>query len=290
MKKIASICLSVLSLAAVSCNVNELPGFDDSDAFVAFLKSSYSIAENGGTLSIPIHASSLSAPAAAISVKVNDGSAKQGVDFTLNNATGVVNIPAGSYEGTLDIKIIPNLGVFTGDKSFTIDLVSAEGFTMGAESSVKVTIQDTDHPLSALFGTYSGALYDAWGSEYTQSISLSKDDSDVTMVWISNFDPYWSGYCTNMVYGIVSEDMTTITIPNKQELDYYPSYYTMYYFGADTTDEDWPECDIVLSFDKENGTLTFETGWGTYCSEDKTGNGYEGYWSAYYSGTVLKKQ
>jgi len=256
MKKFALICLSALSLAAVSCNVNELPGFDESDAFVAFAKSSYTIAENGGTLSIPVHASSISAPAAAISVKVNDGSAKQGVDFKLADATGVINIPAGSYDATLNVEIIPNPGVFTGDKTFTIELVSAEGFTMGKENTVKVTIADTDHPLSAILGAYNCSIAaDYYGDSYEYSITVEKDSEDVSVVWITGLDPYWAmyGYKAS-IYGNVDEDMTKITIP----MDQAAGYGEYAYYGAD---DEWNDVPIVLSISTEgdNVVLTNDT-------------------------------
>lgn len=271
MKK--SIIVLGLALAAVSCNINEPKPFDDKDAFAAFPTAAVSVAENGGSVSVPVHLTSLSGVATSVSYTIKDGSAVQGKDFEVIGGTGVINFAAGESEKTIDFKVIDFPGVFTGDKSFTIELTSAGDVALGAATSAKVTISDLDHPLSKILGTYTGSYADYWGDEYDAEITFKKDASDLSMVWIYGICPYFNmnGY-PGPVYGIVNEDMTQIAIPQEQSI----GYSTAIVVSADT------DGDIIFSISPDGKTITFENLFGVYLPGS-------GWYSLYVPGTQINK-
>ena len=225
MKKIFYLfCIVVMGSLVASCHLNELPTFDDNDAFAAFTKSTMTIAENGGTLNIPVHVSSLGGVATTVTYEFVNGSAKQGVDFEDASGTGSISFSAGESEKNIVVKIIEHPGVFTGDRSFSVKFKSAGDTKIGANNVCNVTINDLDHPLSALFGTYTAKGTSYFSGPVEEEMTFMKDDSDVTKVWIDNLfcNSGWSGSDT-MFYGIVNDDMTLITIPLGQETEYIRS-------------------------------------------------------------------
>jgi hypothetical protein len=119
MKKIFYlISIVVLGFLAASCNINEFPTFDDNDAFAAFPTASMKIAEDGGTLNIPVHVTSLKGVATTVTYEFVNGSATQGVDFEDASGTGSLSFGAGESEKNIVVKILPHAGVFTGDRTF----------------------------------------------------------------------------------------------------------------------------------------------------------------------------
>lgn len=211
----------VLGSLAASCNLNELPTFDDKDAFAAFSSASLKIAENGGTLNIPVHVASLNGVPTTVTYEFVDGSAKQGIDFEDASGTGSISFAAGESTKNIVVKIIEHPGVFTGDRSFTVKFKSTGDIKMGASNTCSVTINDLDHPLAAILGDYTakGTSYFNGASEWT--MSLRKDASDVSKVWFYNIfgSDGWAADDT-MFYGIVNDEKTLITIPLGQEAEY----------------------------------------------------------------------
>ena len=74
--------LVAASLLLASCDINKYPEFDDANAFVAIQQTSASVAENQGSLQIPVMLTSLSG-------------IQGSVDFTLTPAES-----SGAVEGT----------------------------------------------------------------------------------------------------------------------------------------------------------------------------------------------
>lgn len=214
----------VMGMLVASCNLNEFPTFDDKDAFAAFPTSSMSIAEDGGVLNIPVHVTSLNGVATTISYEFVNGSAKQGVDFEDASGSGTLSFSAGESQKNIAVKIINHPGVFTGDLNFSVKFKSTGDVDAGAATTCAVTINDLDHPLSALFGTYTAKGTSYFSGPVEEEMTFMKDDSDVTKVWIDNLfcNSGWSGSDT-MFYGIVNDDMTLITIPLGQETEYIRS-------------------------------------------------------------------
>ena len=287
MKKIYYlISIVVLGTLLASCSkLNETPTFDDKDAFAAFPTRSLKIAEDGGTLNIPVHVTSLNGVATTVSYEFVNGSASQGVDFEDASGSGTLSFAAGESEKNITVKILPHLGTFTGDKSFSVRFKSAGDVKIGVGNTCTVTINDIDPPLSAIFGTFTGSAADYWGDEYDFAVTLSKDESDVSKVWVSNLDPYFAsfGYTApdyNYIYGVVNEDKTMITIPRQQ-----PTGYETVVFDA--FDDPDPAMaggtgDILIEIKDGGSKLVFVNAFGTF-------NAGDGWWSIYLGGLELTK-
>lgn len=274
-----------MGLLVASCNLNEMPTFNDSDAFAAFSRTSLSVKEDGGVLNVPIHVASLNGTATTVTYELINGSAIQGVDFEDASGSGTISFSAGEREKTIPVKILPHLGVFTGDKSFTIKFKSTGDVKMGLENTCSVTITDIDHPLSALFGTFTATAADYWGDESDFAVTLSKDESDVSKVWISNLDPYFAGYGFvapdyNFIYGVVNDDMTRITVPRGQAV----GYETVVFDAFDDPDPDaaGDNSDILIEIKDGGAKLVVLNAFGTF-------NPGDGWWSIYYGGLELTK-
>lgn len=259
MKKIFTLFSIVLAGALIaSCNINEYPTFDDNDSFAAFTTASMTISEDGGTLNIPVHVTSLNGVATTVSYEFVNGSAVQGVDFEDASGNGTISFSAGEYEKYISVKILPHIGEFTGDRSFSVKFKSAGDVKMGASSTCSVTINDIDHPLSAILGTYTAAGESYFNGPDTWTMTLIKDPTDVSKIWIDNIfgDASWAGD-DMLFYGIVNEDMTNIAIPLGQESEYkYGGTTACVLLGFDG-DEGWDEGYMNIAIKDGGKTLEF---------------------------------
>ena len=279
---------SMLMLA--SCNLNDYPEFDDADAFLAFTSSTASIGEESGTLEIPVLLTSKSGMTATVEIEVvADGEgtgAKEGTDFTIQNKS----LSFSGLEGAtqfIKINIVDN-DVFGGNKTFTIRLKEGGNVKLGAAKTCKVTIQDNEHPLAFILGTY-GASADSYFSSrghFDWDVTISRDDNDINKVWIGNLDPYFAvnGYNTsrdcNIFYGVVNEDKTQILIPVGQKLGYHDTELAA--FVAADPDVDETEGDnIVIEIHDGGNTLVITNAWGIYD---------DGWWNLFRGPITLTKK
>ena len=279
---------SMLMLA--SCNLNDYPEFDDADAFLAFTSSTASIGEESGTLEIPVLLTSKSGMTATAEIEVvadEEGTgAKEGTDFTIENKS----LSFSGLEGAtqfIKINIVDN-DVFGGNKTFTIRLKEGGNVKLGAAKTCKVTIQDNEHPLAFILGTY-GASADSYFSSrghFDWDVTISRDDNDINKVWIGNLDPYFAvnGYNTsrdcNIFYGVVNEDKTQILVPVGQKLGYENTELAA--FVAADPDEDETEVDnIVIEIHDGGNTLVITNAWGIYD---------DGWWNLFRGPITLRKK
>lgn len=218
--------VAVAVTALAGCNLNPLPTFDDADSFVAFDKTQISVNEDAGTVTIPMTIASLDAKKTAVSYQLIDGAsdtdenpAKQGTNYESSDESAVVSFDGEARTGSIVINIKNIAGTYTGDLSFRVKLVSATGLNLGANSECTVTIADLDHPLSSILGKYKAVAEDEGKGACEWELSLSKDTKDVSLVWIDYVCPFAASYPTKKfkVYGIVSDDLKTITIPCGQK-------------------------------------------------------------------------
>lgn len=177
------------------------------------------------TYKFPVHVYNATSDC-SVSYEIKDVTAKQGVDYTIVNGTGVLSFPKGVETQEIEFTITGQPGTFTGDVSFQVILKEAtNNVVIGAISAAKITIADKDHPLVSLFGEYnlSAVFSNAGGYSYTTwSLNITEYVGDVTRVWLDNLVFYAYQYPgdfsgTPQVYGIVSDDMKTITIPTPQD-------------------------------------------------------------------------
>lgn len=228
MKKILIITALFVGLfAAVSCDKNQPPVFDDANAFVAFDKASFSIDEaiidaDGNILPqteklrVPVTLGSVKGLAETVKFTVTDGTAKAGVNFNLLTTSGTLAFDAQNRTQYIEFEVL-YYDEYTGDLKFTVELTPSDNVSVGLASKCTVTVGDVDHPLTDLLGTYKAAS----GDGNVWPMTLYKDENDDHMVWFFDLfgNPGWSDFDT-MFYGNVDDDLTTINIPFGQTSEY----------------------------------------------------------------------
>lgn len=223
-------------IGVTSCNMNEYPKFDDKNAFVAFDVQSLSANEDVKTISIPVTLASVKGISSSVTYEVVEGTAKEGIDYTLTDGAATLNFDSNNRTQNIVINIIERAGLFTGDLKFSIKFKSTGNVADGEANTCTITIKDKDHPLAAILGKYTakGVSYFA-GKEITWTMTIRKDASDVTKVWIYNFfgNDGWADD-DMLVYGVVNEDKTIITVPFGQASEYiYKNGSPVYFYGMD---------------------------------------------------------
>lgn len=234
MNKISYSLLAAGVLMLSSCK-NELPEFTDSDAFVAFESSSVSYSETKGEVTIPVSLVSLNGLNATVAFNFEDSTAtaQEGVHFTIAGESKTLTFTPESSTQYITLNIIDN-DEYTGDVKFSINLVEPSGVNLGYDRTLSFTIEDDEHPLAFMLGTYDakGTSYFNGAQEWT--VTLSKDDTNPSKVWITGLVPGGSSASTPL-YGNVSDDNTTLSIPTGQEVasTSYPHVLFEAFKGAD---------------------------------------------------------
>lgn len=161
-----------------------------------------------------------------VSYTIADGSAVNGVNFKPLNDSGVLNFEAGTDSLAISFYTTGAPGTFTGDQTFSVSLTEASNdVTLGTFAKCTVTIKDTDHPLSDLFGKYTMCAVSLDSNDklsyFNWAMNMSPYEGDATRVWMDNvvyFSFGFNNYTGNCpVYGVVSDDRKTITIPLPQK-------------------------------------------------------------------------
>ena len=222
----------VASAFAAACNKNAEPVFDDKDAFVAFDKVALSVSEDysvegteaGKIFKVPVTLASVKGFEETIKFELTEPEkqgAKAGVNYELLTTSGVLSFDAEHRTSYIEFKTIPD-NTFTGDLKLEIEIFGNEQIAAGSENICTLTINDVDHPLTALLGDYTmtGVKYGA-SSPVSWTMTLRKDEKDVSKVWFYNFmgNSGWAADDT-MYYGIVDSEKTKITVPFGQESEY----------------------------------------------------------------------
>jgi len=302
MKKILSI-ISILAFGTmmVSCNVNEHPKFDDSDAFVAFDKASLSVKETVGEISIPVTLASVQGLSVNVSYEVVESpdasvipaksKAVAGKDFTLVDAAGTLSFSAEARTQYIKVNIIPHSGTYTGDLKFQLKIKDSGSVKVSKEDNIVVTITDLDHPLSAILHEYKAEGLSYYNGASSWNMMLMKDASDVSVVWIAGIIPYFEyqtgsfGYPTvdTRFYGTVDADLTKITIPIPQSCAYkYQNTYEITLYGIDSAGSVLESGNIVIDITNGGKTLKMSD-YGVYVV-DSTGP-----WDAILAGIEMTK-
>lgn len=206
-----------LGLAVASCSddFNVAPTFDDNNAFVEIGKTSISVAENGGIISIPVTIASLNGIEENVSYAAVDGTAKEGKDFELVDGTATLKFTAEQRTQNIQVRIIERPGEYTGDLKFTVELKSAGSVDLGVNTVCSIQINDNDHPLASILGTYAASSLNYGGAAQSWTLHIEKDPDDVTVVHIDAIAPGCIDYASwgDWSYtGSVSEDLSTITL------------------------------------------------------------------------------
>lgn len=277
MKKILSY-ISLFVFGAVlfsSCDLNKSPKFDDKDAFVAFDKAAISVKEEGKEVKIPVTLASLKGISTTISYEAVDGTAKNGVDYTLADETGTLTFSAEARTQYITVNIIERDGEYTGDLKFSVKFKTTGDVAAGAENSCTVTIIDHDHPLGFLLGKYTATGEDLSDGACEWEMEFFKDASDDHMVWIMDINNQGSGWRGTdiMYYGIVDADLKTITIPFGQDSEYVYSNGNAVTLNGFDGNIRTTSGNCVATIDQSSGKVVvdFGTEWGFMAYIDDAG-------------------
>jgi len=281
--------ISILAVLFTACNKNELPKFDDSDAFVKFDVTSASFDEDKDTVTIPVSLASIGGVTATVSYTVADGAAVLDSNYKLVDPNATLSFDANHRVRNIEIVIVNKSGLYTGDLDFSITLTNSS-VAIGAQKTCKVTINDLDHPLTPILGAYTanGDSYFDGASQW--DIVIKKDASDVHKVWFENLVK--DG--TNQdVFGIVDDEMSEIQIPVKQVIfisSTYPLILLEGFYGPDgeTKIPQGGHITVTIAGDKKSMTIMDEFGSEVY--SDAAGTSSLGWYNIFKAGTVLTKK
>lgn len=247
MKKSLSILFAVLAFAACSRKVDftEIP-------FVYFYNNSMSVYEDTSVVCIPVYANAEGE--FAVTFEAIDGekkdlttgqmvpNGKNGEDYSIvDNDAAILRFKTGHMTDTIKVQITDRPGVLTGNKDFTLKLLSVSGgeVSLGGFSTCKVTIIDNDHPLKSILGAYNATGVDYFDdSDLTWTMTLVADPNDYYKVWIDGITPNFAGdylsgaegknhavYATFKKNADLSADLGSFTIAGGQKLaDPYQGY------------------------------------------------------------------
>ncbi|MBO4560903.1 MAG: hypothetical protein J5705_02915 [Bacteroidaceae bacterium] len=280
------------ALAFVSCDINEVPSFDDADAFVAIQATSASISETGDTLRIPVMLTSLSGISGSVNFEITSdsvGGAIEGTHYTIANESKTLSFTKQAATQYIILAIIDN-DTFGGDVKMTITLSDPKGVKLGANKTCSVMIEDDEHPLSFILGTLHAVGYDYFsgGAEEEWDATFAKDATDLNKVWIYGIA---SGGCSSAspVYGIVNADKTEIHIPVDQTTANTASYdVKLEGWYAPDWEEDIPTGGYITGYIAADGTITILDQYGAHAYN--AGTTTSAGWYAIENGAVFKKQ
>lgn len=217
--------LAAAALSLASCNVNDMPEFDDADAFLAFTSSSAKVGETAGSIQIPVMLTSRAGLSGTVTIEVDaeKSTATEGKDFTIDNKTLTFDAANPVQKFTVSVK---DNDEFTGNRTVKLKLTNTS-LNLGAAKECTLTIEDDEHPLAFILGTYHASAESFFSSRghYDWDIIVARDDDDINKVWIGNLDPFFlaNGFMApeeNNFYGFVSDDKTQILVPVDQEVGY----------------------------------------------------------------------
>lgn len=269
-----------------SCS-NDLPVFDDKDAFVAFTKTSMSIDENveSGEVKIPVLLTSLSGLERTIQYEVVEGKAKPGVHYEVVDEAQTLHFTKDEPTQYIVIRIIDN-NEFGGDVDFTVNLKPSTEINLGDSQTCTVKIVDNEHPLADILGNYGAVGTSYFNGSLSWGVTIEKDDEDVTKVWIDNMVP---GASNLKVYGTVNSEKSEIKIPVSQEILESTSYPLIVLEGIDADLNDIPKGGFITAT-ISNGVITFNEGYMSTAYNDEGGSDIAGQFEIVLAGSVWTKK
>ena len=279
-------------LLLASCNINELPEYDDSNAFVAFTSSSVNVGEEEGSKQVEVLLTSIGGIETTVNFEVapaETAGAVEGKHYTIEGSKSLT-FKKDAPTQKITLNIIDN-DTFDGDVKFTIKLLDPEGVQLGASKTCSVTIEDDEHPLLFILGTLSAKGPSYFNGDSEWEVRIAKDDSDLSKVWIYNLVPGGSS-SSSPVYGIVNDEKTEIRIPVGQEVavsSSYPHILLNGYYGEEG-DEKIPTGGYLTGTIAEDGTITLQDWFGSQLFSDDAASNSLGWYNLMQAGVTLKKQ
>lgn len=274
-------------MSFTSCS-NDYPTFDDADAFVAMTSSSAYVAETGKTLKVPVMLTSLSGIEKTVEFSLTPdetAGAIEGTHYKLVNSSKSLSFTKENPTQYIEFEILDN-DIFEGDVRFTITLTKPDGLNLGANKSCIVTIEDDEHPLAFILGSFTAKGISYYNGEQEWTARIEKDANDLSKVWIYGFVP--GGQGSNIaIYGTVNAEKTQISIPVEQTMVATSSYdgVLICFYGPEGDDQ---ITDNLVGDIAADGTISFKDWFGTYAYEAGTTTG-AGWFNIIQSGAVFTK-
>ena len=291
--KIFKIALGMAAgLLLASCNINELPEYDDSNAFVAFTSSAVNVGEEEGSKQVEVLLTSIGGIETTVNYEVTPAEtagAVEGKHYTIEGSKSLT-FKKDAPTQKITLNIIDN-DTFDGDVKFTIKLLDPEGVQLGVSKTCSVTIEDDEHPLLFILGTLSAKGPSYFNGDTEWEVRIAKDDSDLSKVWIYGRVPGGSS-SSSPVYGIVNDEKTEIRIPVGQEVavsSSYPHILLNGYYGEEG-DEKIPTGGYITGEIAEDGTITIKDWFGSQVFSDDAASNSLGWYNMMQAGVTLKKQ
>jgi hypothetical protein len=278
-------------LLLASCNINELPEYDDSNAFVAFTSSAVSVGEEEGSKQVEVLLTSIGGIETTVNFEVapaETAGAVEGKHYTIEGSKSLT-FKKDAPTQKITLNIIDN-DTFDGDVKFTIKLLDPEGVQLGASKTCSVTIEDDEHPLLFILGTLSAKGVSDFNGDTEWEVRIAKDDSDLSKVWIYNLVPGGSS-SSSPVYGIVNDEKTEIRIPVGQEVavsSSYPHILLNGFYGD--TEEKIPTGGYITGEIAEDGTISIKDYFGSQVFSDDAASNSLGWYNLMDPIITLKKQ
>lgn len=281
--------VAAMALSLASCSLNDEPEFNDADAFVAIQQTTAFVAETGNKLEIPVMLTSLAGLQGSVDFVITPDSAAGAVEgnhFTIGNESKTLTFTKDTPVQNIIINVKDN-NIFEGDKKFTIELVNAQGVKLGANKKCVVTVEDDEHPLAFILGTFTGKGESNFGGDLEWTVRFEKDATDLNKVWITNLVPGGSS-SNSPVYGIVNADKTELLIPVLQETAISSSYPHIVLKGYDGESEEELQDNVKCKI-AADGTITIKDIFGAYVYGDDAMSDGLGWYELVLQNAVLTK-
>ncbi|MDR2474255.1 MAG: hypothetical protein LBD45_00205 [Bacteroidales bacterium] len=293
MKTVKYIFMLIVGTAILqSCELNELPGFDDGNAFVSFPKPVLSIGENKETMDVAVLLTSQSGLSGTVAFEVIDtlSTAVEGVNYRILNESNVLTFTKDGPTQYIRLELIDN-NTFDGDVKLTFALKDpSSGLSLGFEKTATLTITDDEHPLLFILGRMEAKGESYYNGEQTWNPVFAKDESDIFKVWITGLVAGGSSASTP-VYGTVSTDKTEIRIPVNQIVALSSSYplIRLEGFYGDEGDDPIPDGGYITGEIAEDGTITLIDWFGSHVYSDANATTALGWYNIFSAGVTIKK-
>jgi hypothetical protein len=212
--------------------------------------------------------------------------AVEGTHYKLVNSSKSLSFTKENPTQYIEFEILDN-DIFEGDVRFTITLTKPDGLNLGANKTCVVTIEDDEHPLAFILGTFTAKGTSQFDGELEWSVRIEKDATDLNKVWITGL----VDGTTSAIYGTVNADKTEISIPLEQQVHPHSTYdILLEAYGWDGSARYALEDGVpLIGLIAADGTISFPNYWyGGYAFNKSDGSG-AGWWDLLWNDVVLKK-
>lgn len=177
-------------------------------------------------------------------------------------------VPAQTYEGGFNISVVSDCG--------TMELSTGSPLTTERSRYYDISIDFDPLTISDLLGTYTATGENYWDGPCQWKITLYEDAVDGHKVWFDNLfqKDGWASSDTRY-YGIVSDDMRTISIPFGQTSEYLYSNgkpLTLLGFDGVETAFDTGAVDAQVIIEGADITIDFGDEYGFWAWIEDVGN------------------